>query len=380
MDHGRDAFISYSHKRDSALAEGLQRGLHRLARPWTRRQVINVFRDTTSLSANNDLGGSIKRELEHSRYFIYLASPEAAQSRWVREEIEFWIDNRPMDRFLIAVSGGTVAWDTNTRDFDWDATTALPAVLRGKFGTEPLWVDLTRFRESEKLSLRQAEFRDVVATLAAPLHGRTKDALDSEDLRQHRIATRMLRGSVAALSLLLVTSLVAGVFAWQQRGEALVRARRSASQALAARALEIAGTDPRRAAQLALYAEAVQPTGESAQAMARAVAANEGVARHFEAGGDQVSESRGAGMIPLQQRLDQPRRQHPRLLPGLQRGASPRHSIRQVPAAASHPWATERRGPPVQRRRQAAHGGDHLQRDRAVGRARHQADADHRRQ
>ncbi|MCX4692742.1 TIR domain-containing protein [Streptomyces sp. NBC_01408] len=298
MDRERDAFISYSHKRDVTLAEGLQRGLHRLARPWTRRQVINVFRDTTSLSANSDLGGSIKEELARSRYFIYLASPEAAESRWVREEIEFWVANRPMDHFLIAVSGGTVAWDPRRGDFDWEGTTALPPVLRGKFRTEPLWVDLTAFRESDRLSLRQAEFRDAVATLAAPLHGRSKDALDSEDLRQHRIATRMLRGAVAALSVLLVTALLAGVVAWQQRGEALDRARRSASQALAARALEVAGTDPRRAAQLALYAEAVQPTGESAQAMARAVAANEGVARHFEAGSDQVSGSRGAGTIP----------------------------------------------------------------------------------
>ncbi|MEU9253880.1 TIR domain-containing protein [Streptomyces sp. NPDC048270] len=298
MDRERDAFISYSHKRDVTLAQGLQRGLHRLARPWTRRQVINVFRDTTSLSANSDLGGSIKEELARSRYFIYLASPEAAASRWVREEIEFWVANRPMDRFLIAVSGGTVAWDTRTGDFDWDGTTALPPVLRGKFATEPLWVDLTAFRGSENLSLRQADFRDAVATLAAPLHGRSKDALDSEDLRQHRIATRMLRGAVAALSVLLVTALIAGGLAWQQRGEALDRARRSASQALAARALEISGTDPRRAAQLALYAEAVQPTGESAQAMARAVAANEGVTRHFEAGSDQVFGSRGAGTIP----------------------------------------------------------------------------------
>ncbi|UUU41542.1 TIR domain-containing protein [Streptomyces sp. NBC_00162] len=298
MDRERDAFISYSHKRDITLAEGLQRGLHRLARPWTRRQVINVFRDTTSLSANSDLGGSIKEELARSRYFIYLASPEAAESRWVREEIEFWVANRPLDHFLIAVSGGTVFWDTRTGDFDWDGTTALPPVLRNKFRTEPLWVDLTAFRESDKLSLRQAEFRDAVATLAAPLHGRSKDALDSEDLRQHRIATRMLRGAVAALSVLLVTALIAGIVAWQQRGEAVDRARRSASQALAARALEIAGTDPRRAAQLALYAEAVQPTGESAQAMARAVAANEGVARHFEAGSDQVAEYRGAGTVP----------------------------------------------------------------------------------
>lgn len=294
----RDAFISYSHKRDTALAQALQRGLHRLARPWTRRQVVNVFRDTTSLGANTDLGGSIKRELERSRYFIYLASPAAAESRWVREEIAFWLAHRPMDRFLIAVSDGEIAWDAEAGDFDWSGTTALPEILRGKFRKEPLWVDLTAIRENEQFSLRGPEFRDAVATLAAPLHGRAKDALDSEDLRQRRLATRMLRGAVVTLSVLLVTSLIASVIAWQQRGEALARARTSASQALAARALVMAGPDPRKAAQFALYAEAVQPTGESAQALGRAVEANGSVVRHIQGGNDAVSKWRGAGSVP----------------------------------------------------------------------------------
>ncbi|MET3983961.1 TIR domain-containing protein [Streptomyces sp. PvR034] len=269
----RDAFISYSHKQDAALAQGIQRGLHRLARPWTHRRTISVFRDTTSLAATSDLAGSIKRELANSRYLIYLASPAAARSRWVREEVEFWITHRPMDRLLIAVSGGTIAWDPATRDFDWERTDVFPDVLRGRFTTEPLWVNLTDIRESGEFSLRRPDFRDAVATLAAPLHGRTKDALDSEDLRQ-RLATRILRFAVVTLALLLVTSLIAGGLAWQQRNTALARARTSASQALAARSLEMAGSDPRKAAQFALYADRVQPTGESAQALGRAVAAN----------------------------------------------------------------------------------------------------------
>ncbi len=56
MRFKRDAFISYSHQRDLGLARALQHGLHHLARPWARRSAIKVFRDTTSLSANHDLG------------------------------------------------------------------------------------------------------------------------------------------------------------------------------------------------------------------------------------------------------------------------------------------------------------------------------------
>ncbi|MFD4749683.1 toll/interleukin-1 receptor domain-containing protein [Streptomyces rubiginosohelvolus] len=291
----RDGFISYSHARDRELAQALQRGMHKLARPWTRRQVISVFRDTTSLSANHDLWSSILGELQRSRYFIYLASPEAAASRWVQKELRFWLDNRSPDRILIAVGSGTVHWDPAAGDFDWSRTTALPRMLEGVFRAEPLWVDLVEVRRSRKYSLRQAEFRSAVAALAAPLHGRGKDELDSEDLQQRRIALRLLRGAVTVLSLLLVTSLAAGGYAWQKRGEALDRARVSASQALAAHAMELADTDPRKAAQFALYAEEAEPTSESARALARAVEANSSVARHLLGGLGAAADYTGSG-------------------------------------------------------------------------------------
>ncbi|MGY5074573.1 toll/interleukin-1 receptor domain-containing protein [Streptomyces griseus] len=291
----RDGFISYSHARDRELAQALQRGMHGLARPWTRRQVISVFRDTTSLSANHDLWSSILGELQRSRYFIYVASPEAAASRWVQKEIRFWLDNRSPDRILIAVGSGTVHWDPSAGDFDWSRTTALPRMLEGVFRAEPLWVDLAEVRRSRKYSLRQAEFRSAVAALAAPLHGRGKDELDSEDIRQRRIALRLLRGAVTVLSLLLVTSLAAGGYAWQKRGEALDRARVSASQALAAHSMELADGDPRKAAQFALYAEETEPTSESARALTRAMEANGGVARHLQGGLGAAASYTGSG-------------------------------------------------------------------------------------
>ncbi|MFH9232790.1 TIR domain-containing protein [Streptomyces globisporus] len=291
----RDGFISYSHARDRELAQALQRGMHELARPWTRRQVISVFRDTTSLSASHDLWSSILGELERSRYFIYLASPEAAASRWVQKEIRFWLENRSPDRILIAVGSGAVHWDPAAGDFDWSRTTALPRMLEGVFQAEPLWVDLAEVRRSRKYSLRQAEFRSAVAALAAPLHGRGKDELDSEDIQQRRIALRLLRGAVTVLSLLLVTSLAAGGYAWQKRGEALERARVSASQALAAHSMELADADPRKAAQFALYAEEAEPTSESARALARAVDANSNVARHLLGGLGAAADYMGSG-------------------------------------------------------------------------------------
>ncbi|MER6406252.1 toll/interleukin-1 receptor domain-containing protein [Streptomyces viridosporus] len=295
----RDAFISYSHRRDVPLAEALQKGLHGILRtPWLRRPGAKVFRDTTSLGASHDLGGSIKSALAGSRYFIYLASPEAADSRWVCEEIAFWRHNHGMDHFLIALSDGRIVWDQTAGDFDWGRTTALPPGLRGAFETEPLWVDLRPFRDTDDRSMAPGtDFRDKVVTLAAPLHGLAKDALDSEDLRMQRRAVHFLRGAVALLTVMLLLAIAAGVFAWHQRGEALARARTSASQALAARALDTASKDPRKAAQFALYADAVQPTGESAQALAQAVVANDSVTRHLQAGNEEVANFHGLAHV-----------------------------------------------------------------------------------
>ncbi|MFJ3926121.1 toll/interleukin-1 receptor domain-containing protein [Streptomyces sp. NPDC090022] len=294
----RDAFISYSHRRDVLLAQALERALTRLAQPWTRRPALKVFRDTTSLAANSDLGSAIKAALGSSRYFVYLASPEAAASRWVREEIAFWRDNHSMDHFLIALAAGEIVWDEDRDDFDWDRTTALPEGLVGAFTAEPLWVDLRAHRDASHHSMDPGEFRDRIVTLAAAIHGVSKDTLDSEDLRRQRKAARIFRGLAAGLAVALIVALVAGLLAVRQRDEALARARTSASQALAARALEMADTDPRKAAQFALYAEQVRSTSEASQGLAAAVLANESVFRHVQKGAERFGQYVGASHEP----------------------------------------------------------------------------------
>ncbi|MET7747769.1 hypothetical protein [Micromonospora sp. NPDC005367] len=290
--------MSYSHQRDKQLAKALEHGLRNLARPWARRSAIRVFRDTTSLSANHDLWSSILAELQESEYLIYLASPEAAASPWVGKEIDFWVANRPMERLLIAVSAGTLVWDPNANDFDWSRTNALPETLRGKFPNVPLWVDLAEVRIGKKYSLRQSEFRDAVATLAAPLHGRTKDEIDSEDIRQHRNFTWVRRFAFTVLVFLLAAVMGVSIVAVQQRNEALDRAHTSASQAMAAQSLQLSDQDSRVAAQLALYSQAAHPTSESVRAVASAVEANQHVVRHLRGGANAVAGYRGSAGGP----------------------------------------------------------------------------------
>ena len=64
---------------------------------------------------------------------------------------------------------------------------ALPAPLRSALEHEPRVTDPTwRARDADDLSLSYPKFREAVADLAAPLHGRDKDELASEEVFQHR--------------------------------------------------------------------------------------------------------------------------------------------------------------------------------------------------
>ena len=170
-----NAFISYSHAVDGKLAPALQSALHDFARPWNRLRALRVFRDEASLSANPALWSSIERALQASAFFILLASPEAARSRWVDREIAYWLQYKPKTNLLVALTDGEAVWDEVAGDFDWDRTTAIPRSLKGVFKEEPRYIDLRWARLSEDVSLHNPRFRDAVADLAAPLHGRAKD-------------------------------------------------------------------------------------------------------------------------------------------------------------------------------------------------------------
>ena len=114
-----NAFISYSHTADPRLPPAVQSALQRFARPWYRLRALHVFRDKTSLAATPELWGAIERALQGSAYFVLLASPQAAESQWVRKEIQFWLANKSAKTILIVVTDGSIAWDDSRADFDW---------------------------------------------------------------------------------------------------------------------------------------------------------------------------------------------------------------------------------------------------------------------
>ncbi|MFI1990537.1 TIR domain-containing protein [Actinoplanes sp. NPDC020271] len=207
-----DGFISYSHAADGRLAPAVQRGLHRLAKPWHRRRALWIFRDQTGLAVTPKLWSSIRAAMDDSNHFVLLASPEAARSTWVNREIEHWLEAKSPDLILPVVTEGEWQWDAGTGDFTADST-AVPPALRGVFAEEPLFLDLRWARDDLHLSLQHVRFRDAIAQLAAPMHGMSKDDLEGEDVRQHRRARRLWTAATAMLVLLTLVTSLTGVLA-----------------------------------------------------------------------------------------------------------------------------------------------------------------------
>jgi WD40 repeat protein len=262
-----DAFISYSHATDGALAPALQRGLTHLAKPWYRREAMSVFRDDTGLAVTPELWGSIETALDESSHLVLLASPDAAASVWVNREVEYWLATKGPETLLPVVTEGTLVWDDEHGVIDRDGSSAVPPALVHAFTEEPRYLDFSWAHDAGNLTLRDGRFRSAVAELAAPIRGVPKEELESEDLRQHRRALRLARAVVASLVLLTIAAVVAAALAITNANEAESRRVDSLSRELAARSLVIAPSRPDAALTVAVAANEVRGTTEARAAL-----------------------------------------------------------------------------------------------------------------
>jgi len=110
------AFISYSH-RDSAWADWLHRGIERYRPPKALigtdtirgrvpKRLTPIFRDREELPSATDLGALLTAALANSASQIVICSPQAAQSKWVNEEILAFKRLGREDRIFCLIVGG----------------------------------------------------------------------------------------------------------------------------------------------------------------------------------------------------------------------------------------------------------------------------------
>ena len=267
-DGGYDAFISYNHEADGPVGPALRDGLHLFARPWNRLRALRVFCDRRAMDPAEGLWTTIRQALDASRFLILVASPGAAGSSWVGREVDHWRQTGPRRPILIVRTAGEIVWDPAAGDFDWERTTALPRALSGWFTEEPQWVDLPS--GSGGLSLRDPAFQDAVATLAASLHGRPKEDLLGEDVRQHRSAQSFRRAMWAALSVVALVAVGAAVWASAERSNAIGQRDKALASSLVSEARTVQDTQPGLARQLLATAHDLAPTPQAKSAVVAA--------------------------------------------------------------------------------------------------------------
>jgi tetratricopeptide (TPR) repeat protein len=148
------AFISYSHQ-DRKAAEWLHRALetYRAPRRLTttgggaaRRGLTPIFRDRDELSASPDLGGVIRDALDRSDALIVLCSPVSAGSRWVDEEVAYFLRDHGLGQIICVIVPTTPEGAPLAEVLPPALRTALPA------GVEPLAVDPRRDAGGSRLA------------------------------------------------------------------------------------------------------------------------------------------------------------------------------------------------------------------------------------
>ena len=146
-----------------------------------------------------NLWGKVTDAMDRSRYLIVVLSPYAAASGWVDKEVAYWLEQRGPDQLLIVLAQGHLHWDEATARFDPDRSDAALQVLTepGVLAAEPLHVDVSG---DAPWDLQAPGFRDKVTDLAAPIHGKSKYELTSDDVREQRRFRRLRRAAIIGLA------------------------------------------------------------------------------------------------------------------------------------------------------------------------------------
>ena len=116
------AFISYK-REDEKEAKRLQHQLEYYQLPNQLRKdnpdlpeyVRPVFRDMTDLEVG-ELSALIHEALEQSHYLIVVCSPRAAQSKWVNDEVEYFISLGKQDKIIPYIIEGVPHADDSSEE------------------------------------------------------------------------------------------------------------------------------------------------------------------------------------------------------------------------------------------------------------------------
>ncbi|MBJ6967055.1 toll/interleukin-1 receptor domain-containing protein [Vibrio cholerae] len=316
------AFISYRHADNKQQGRQWATWLHQaletyevpadlVGKPNSRGEIIPeriypIFRDEDELPAHANLANSITDALTNSRLLVVLCSPNAVASTYVADEIQYFKKLGHSDRIIAAMIDGepNASWDVAKQESGVSASAeCFPLPLQfivneqGELTdqrAEPIaadfrvnihgqmhqgWTNAEALRQHLKSSssLSESEIKTIVASyqqqlqlmllkiiagvLGVPLGELTKRD-QAYQLEQQRKRTKRLRQWLSAVGVLAVMAVGASVYAWQQRGEAIVqRDKADLKTQLAEEQREIAENREQR---LLAYISTMEPVLESA--------------------------------------------------------------------------------------------------------------------
>ena len=205
-----EAFISYCHEEISIqAAEQIQKMIERYHIPKAvqklsgKTKMGRVFRDREELASVSDMEVHLKEALAHSEYLILLLSPGAAQSPWVKREIELFLQTHDRDHIL------TILVDGELRE-------SFPEYLRmgEKYDSsqikmvpvESLAADIRGVDKKE----RKRRLKTEIFRLLAPMLGCSYD-----DLRQRQKEYRSQKILKVSLTAACLSGIIAVFVGWQ---------------------------------------------------------------------------------------------------------------------------------------------------------------------
>jgi hypothetical protein len=195
------AFISYSWT-DKPFATALHRRFERFTIPRPIRKPLAtrwglpadrlrpVFRDDEEMPISGELDDRLRNAIDGSTAMVLLASPDSSRSRYVNDEVVYFVGSRGVDRLIVIAVGGEALQPPM-----W------PPALRDR-GAGLLWVDCRDGRRLDR--------RGLVRIVAAIL-GVNFDML----WQRHRRRQRRIVGALAATSVALIAAF--GILVSQQQ-------------------------------------------------------------------------------------------------------------------------------------------------------------------
>jgi WD40 repeat protein len=241
------AFISYKHARSSEFAKRLELALKTYAKPLLKPP-RSIFRDENILRPGPDLQRMIWKALDESEFLVYLASPDAAASEWVQDELRHWCqDEARRAKLIIVLTEGTIAFQEPSKTIDWTKTNALPQLLRDVLQRVPLYLDCTQLIDPERQTLLDPDFKKDVNKIVATFLGVDPGALSEQAVLQHRKNLRDRRLLVASVVVAVLVAVVVAPVAFR-------KSREAAARQLIERSQSYASIDPERSQLLALEA------------------------------------------------------------------------------------------------------------------------------